>query len=115
MKKQDIINKVTETVRDYLNKGYTLYPKATMGSQGEDFSIVVAKENVGVAISTWNTSITAIEGYTAYEVWHEMFDVKAFEKSGDQFWFKIGTREWKLGAPVIDRFYKLAKGWVKAN
>lgn len=107
MKKQDIINKVTETVRDYLNKGYTLYPKAMRGSQGEDFSVVVVKEGVGVAISSWNTSITAIDGYTAYEVWHEMFDVKAFEKSGDLFWFQSDTRDWKLGTTVIDRFYNV--------
>lgn len=115
MKKQDIINKVTETVRDYLNKGYTLYPKAMRGSQGEDFSIVVAKEGVGVAISTWNTSITAIDGYTTYEVWHETFDVKAFEESGDLFWFQTDTRDWKLGTPVIDRFYNLNTRYTAGN
>lgn len=55
----------------------------------------------------WNTRITAIDGYTAYEVWYEMFDAKAFEKSGDLFWFQTDTRDWKLGAPVIDRFYNV--------
>lgn len=111
MKKQDILNKVTETVRGYLNEGYTLYPKAMRGSQGEDFSIAVVKEGVGVAISTWVANVTAtataIDGYTTYEVWCETFDVKAFEKSGDLFWFQTDTRDWKLGAPVVDRLYNV--------
>jgi hypothetical protein len=106
MKKQDIINKVTETVRDYLNKGYTIYPTAK-GSQGQDWSIVLVKEGVGVAISIWDNSFTDMRSYSVYEVWYEMFDVKAFEKSGDFFWFKSDTRDWKLGAPVIDKFYNI--------
>lgn len=112
MKKQDIINKVTETVRDYLNKGYMLYPKAMRGSQGQDFSVVVAKEDVGVAISTWSNSFTAIRSCSAYEVWYETFDVKAFEKSGDLFWLQSDKRDWKLGAPVIDRFYNIHRKQV---
>ena len=107
MKKQDIINKVTETVRDYLNKGYTFYPEAMRGSQGQDFSVVVVKDSVGLAISTWNTNITAINGYASLEVWYEVFDVKAFEKSGDLFWFQSDKRDWKLGAPTVEKFYNI--------
>lgn len=110
MKKQDIVNKVTETVRDYLNKGYTFYPEAMRGSQGQDFSVVVAKDGVGVAISTWNTT-SGIDGYAALEVWYEVFDVKAFEKSGDTFWFK-NTRDWKLIAPTVDKYYNISRKYT---
>lgn len=114
MKKQDIINKVTETVRDYLNKGYTFYPKAMRGSQGQDFLVVVVKDGVGVAISIWNTNITAVNGYATLEVWHEMFDVKAFEKSGGIFWIQTET-EWKLGTPVVDKFYNIDRKYTSES
>lgn len=114
MKKQDILNKVTETVRDYLNKGYTFYPEAMRGSQGQDFSVVVVKDGVGVAISTWNTNITAINGYAALEVWYEVFDVKAFEKSGDTFWFQ-SERDWKLTVPTVEKFYNINSKHISEN
>nr|DAV91484.1 MAG TPA: hypothetical protein [Caudoviricetes sp.] len=115
MEKQDIITEVTETIKGYLDKGYILYPKAMKASQGQDFFFVAVKENVGIAISAWNTT-SDVDGIfrDTYEVWYEVFDVKEFEKSGNIFWIQSET-EWKLGTPVVDKFYKSAKGWVKVN
>lgn len=115
MEKQDIFTEVTKTIQDYLDKGCIIYPKAMRASQGQDFFFVAVKENVGVAISGWNTT-SDIDGIfrDTYEVWYEFFDVKAFENSGSTFWIQSET-EWKLGAPIVDKFYESAKGWTKIS
>ena len=112
MEKQDILNKVTETIRKCLEQGYKVYPEAMRGSQGQDFAFAAVIEGeVGVAISAWNTGITAIDGCDAYEIWHEVFDVKAFEKSGDRFWFQ-SEADWKLGKPVVERYYNINHRYI---
>lgn len=123
MKKQEISVKATEIINSYLSKGYVIYPNAMVGSQGQDFDIVLSKGNDGVAISGWSDASYRIASehglcmdqyMDTYEIWIESFNVGIFEAYGCTFWLRYDKDcyYWKEDQQVI-RYFRAShdKDW----